>query len=181
MLYFYPFDKSNVSFIRHCNFLTNAVLKDETEVPQYHIYLSMVKNVTMRGNYFENSVPITTYSGINRGNGVGGMISGFKVQDNPASFGAIATGTTGDPNTFIGLYYGVYGSQGPLSSDNIVVDGNVFTNNIRSVYLGNALLVYANRNTITMNLLANYGMALSRRCDESSPCRSLRASLRARG
>lgn len=159
---FHPFNKTNIGFIRHCEFVTSSLLLDPIESLKSHITLTQVKNVKIRGNSFENSTGMHQYYGVNRGVGITGIMASFVTNDYPAGFGATAVGTTtGDSNFFTGLYYGVYATQGPLISDNVTIDGNVFTNNNRSIYLGSTLMAYVNRNTFIFDVFSNYGIYLN--------------------
>lgn len=157
-IFFHPFNKNNVGFIRHCNFITNALLKDDIELPIAHINMIQVKNLNIRGNYFENSTTDIVYPRGERGEGIHGFLSAFNAIDNPNAFALAGTSTTGDPNIFIHLNYGVYGTQGPLISDNIIVDGNTFENNHRGIYLGATTLGETNRNTFNLSAGNEYGL-----------------------
>ncbi|HNF70748.1 MAG TPA: hypothetical protein PLL28_15315, partial [Chitinophagales bacterium] len=155
----WPFDKNNVSFIRHCNFATNAALPDPVEIPEAHIKMIQVKNVNIRGNVFENSTAPTVYTTSQRGMGILGYNATFKANDNPNGF-ATTGGTGSDPNYFTDLYYGVYAAQFTTLSTNILVQGNNFSENGNGIYIGGATLPEVNFNTITLPSKSNYGIYL---------------------
>jgi len=156
-VFFWPFNKSNVSFMRNCNFSTNAILTDEIEKPIAHIEMIQVKGVSMRGNTFENLVSSTLYNGTDRGMGIYSLNSTFYANDNANAFGTTGS-TSSDPNYFNDLYVGVYGAQYTTLSTNIVVDGNVFNDNGKGVYLGGTALAEVNRNTFNLPERSTYGL-----------------------
>lgn len=158
-IFFWPFDKSEVSFIRNSNFITNAALVDNYEVPEAHIEMIQVKNVNMRGNNFENSSDISVYNGTDRGIGILSFNGTYIANDNPNAFGA--TGATGtDPNYFTDMYYGIYAAQYTSLGTNIVIDGNIIEDNGRGIYLGGTSLAEVNRNTFILPEKSNYALYL---------------------
>lgn len=158
-IYFWPFDKNNVSFIRHCDLKTMNALPDPIEKPIAHAQLIQVKNVIFRGNVFENATSSAIYNQPDRGAGILAYNATFKVHDNANGFAA--TGATGsDPNYFTDLHYGVYAAQFTTLSTNIIVNGNVLAENGNGVYIGGAVLPEVNFNTISMPTKSKYGIYL---------------------
>lgn len=154
-IYFAPFNKTNISFIRNSRFKTTAALKDIAEYPLSHIEMVQTKNIQIRGNTFENTT-VNANRG-NRGTGISGNQAFFTVNDNPNGFGA--AGATGSaPNTFNKLYYGVYATQYAVATSNIIADGNVFTDNHRSIYMGGTYFAETNRNSFTQGNGSDYGL-----------------------
>jgi len=158
-VFFWPFNKANVSFMRNCNFSTGLALLDEIEKPITHIEMIQVKNVTLRGNTFENTTSSTIYDGTDRGMGIYSLNATFTANDNPNSFNTTG-GTSSDPNYFTDLYAGVYAAQYTTLSSNIAIDGNVFADNGKGIYLGGTSLAEANRNTFTLPSKSTYGLYL---------------------
>lgn len=154
-IYFAPFNKNNISFIRNSRFKTTAALQDIAEYPVNHIEMVQTKNIQIRGNVFENTTISTDRD--NRGTGIMSNQAFFTVNDNPNGFGA--TGGTGSaPNTFNKLYYGLYATQYAVATSNIIVDGNIFTDNQRGIYMGGTYFGETNRNSFTQNTGSDYGL-----------------------
>ncbi len=158
-IYFASFGQSNISGARNCNFLTNAKLLDAIENPFAHVYLEQMKTgIQIRGNLFENSTPLVTYPEPMRGYGILSALSYFSCNDNPNNFN-VPTGT-GAPNIFNDLYYGVYVTSGYTGVGNVILKGNTFTNNNRSVYMGGTLALLCNLNTFNLDNNSTYGLYL---------------------
>ena len=154
-IYFAPFNKTNISFIRNSRFKTTAPLLDIVEYPLNHIEMVQTKNIQIRGNAFENTTSNTNTS--QRGNGINGSHAFFTANDNPNGFGSVgATGSA--PNTFNKLYYGIYATQYAVATSNIIADGNVFTNNDRGIYMGGTYFAETNRNNFIQSVGNDYGL-----------------------
>jgi len=128
---FLPFNKTNVSYVKECNFINTTHLRDTNAIDAYgrklgtsdHIRLVQVKDIRIEGNTFENTGSF--YPDI-RGTGISSMDASYTVARKCTTW----TGNdcvSGIPNRFIGLTRGVKAHSGNMASP-VNIHHNEFDN-----------------------------------------------------